>query len=472
MRSKWLVLLILACCAVAWPAEDKFKLKDSAELERTTPVTVDVDYTGTLPPAPNPYLTESSWKVFWSSEPGSPIHVSDVVKIESDVTSQKIRLHITGNAPLAGASWTVLFNTTGPPYLIPQVIPVAFKNQSSATEAQQPAPANPSAIQGNQAATSAGPAVNVPLKKSCDNKMQKDKPAFCPVNAKETPDISVTASFLAAGGTKPIYALSLKGTLQGTSHPLGFHPGVSTDIEINQNVKPPVNSTAFDPDSIVAGLAFTHFKAILYKDPLQDGQKYKDHMFLGVNFKLGLPNGEFSKSDPSSNIVFNPAARFVLNSWQPKSLPSLFATLYPFLALELGENLSKPASIQKVPVNLSHYNAITRGVLGTDAVLATATPDGKGNMVNSFSLTGTYRVRLPAFDEPEVRTIHQVTTVDLSTKARHWVEADINYAPWSFKYLTVTAKYQYGELPPLFKLVDHSFTLGLTLQASQTSKTK
>jgi hypothetical protein len=98
------------------------------------------------------------------------------------------------------------------------------------------------------------------------------------------------------------------------------------------------------------------------------------------------------------------------------------------------------------------------------------TPDDKGTLVNTFSLTGSYRVRLPAFEEPEVRTLHQVTTVDLTTKARHWVEADANYAPWSFKFLAITAKYQYGELPPLFKLVDHCFTLGLTLQASQPHK--
>jgi len=79
----------------------------------------------------------------------------------------------------------------------------------------------------------------------------------------------------------------------------------------------------------------------------------------------------------------------------PPKHPSLYATLYPFMALEVGENLSKPATIEKVPVNWANYNAIMRGVLGADAALGTATPNGKGSMVSTFSLTGSYRVRLP-----------------------------------------------------------------------------
>jgi hypothetical protein len=89
---------------------------------------------------------------------------------------------------------------------------------------------------------------------------------------------------------------------------------------------------------------------------------------------------------------------------------------------------------------------------------------------DALTITGTYRVRLPAFDEPFVETMHQVTTVTETTKARNWLEGDINYAPWSFKYLTLTAKYQYGELPPMFNFVDHAFTLGITFHAVQSNK--
>ena len=46
----------------------------------------------------------------------------------------------------------------------------------------------------------------------------------------------------------------------------------------------------------------------------------------------------------------------------------------------------------------------------------------------------------------------------------------MNYAPWKFKYLSLNAKYEYGELPPLLYLVDHQFTIGFTLQAVQSRK--
>lgn len=455
MPSKRLVLLLLVCCAAARPAEISFKLTGTAEADRTAPNAVYVDYTGSLAPGPNPFLTPSSWKVFWSVKSNPAIHAANVASVEPDAASQKIRLLLDGDVPPAGASWSVLFNPAGPPYVLPQVIAGTPTREEAAPEPQAGAPA--------------GPVAHVPAKtkKSCDSTDAKQKPMFCPAASGQPPDVTLTASFLAAGGTKPIYTLVLKGTLQGNGTFLGFHPGVSTDFEINQNLKPPVNSTTFDPDSITAGLSFVRVIPMLYSPPPQ-GQPAHDHLLYGVKLQLGVPNFEFSTSDPSSSIIFNPAATFVLTSWQPTK--HSYVTFYPFLALETGENLSKPAKIEKIPVNLSSYNAILRGVLGTDAALVTVSPDdkGKGGMVNTFSLTGSYRVRLPAFDEPEVRTLHQVTTVDLTTKARHWVEGDINFAPWSFKYLAITGKYQYGELPPLFKLLDHSFTIGLTLQASQS----
>jgi len=468
MHSKPILLLILTCCALAWPAETKFKLTGKAELERGAQLTADVDYTGALPPGPNPFTTASSWRVYWSDKPDSQVHAAEVLSVDPDIPDQKIRLHLAGGDIPGGASWTVLFNPAGPPYVLPQVISGTPTKAAPNSHAQQPASVEPGVNPGTPETNPTKPEENKPAKTDCGS--TGNKPAFCPVEKGALPDVSLTASYLAAGGTKPIYSLSLKGALQFSGDILSFNPAISTDIEINQNLKPPANSTNFDPDSITAGLTFTRLVVAKYAEPVQSNQPAQDHLFLGAKLLFALPDFEFSTSDPSSNFIFNPAATFVLNSWMPPKHPSLYATLYPFMALEVGENLSKPATIEKVPVNWANYNAIMRGVLGADAALGTATPNGKGSMVSTFSLTGSYRVRLPAFDEPEVRTLHQITTIDMTTKARHWFEGDINYAPWSFKYLAITGKYQYGELPPLFKLVDHCFTLGLTLQGSQANK--
>ena len=427
MRSNPLfATLILLSWVAAAAAQDGFKLVGTAEFNRTAPATVDVEYTGAAAPAADsPYLDASNWKVYWTAA-GGQVHVAGVASVSADTMFQALMLHLTGDVPpLSTTTWKVLFTAQGAAVEMPQLI------------AGTPLP-HPPAQPGQPSVAAA-----------------KKQPFFSPPPAGKTPDITLTGSFQAAGGSKPIYALELKGTLQSPRAAAGFHPAVATDIAINENKKPPTNTTSFNPDSITAGLAFDRVFAV------QRASLY------GVIVQMGLPNGEFSASDPSSTILFNPAASLVLNSWQPRAHKLVYATLYPYFALEAGRNLSKPSSIGKTPVNFSNYNNIVRTVLGADAAYMVASPDGKGNI---FSLTGTYRVRLPEFAEPQVRTLHQTTAITLGTNARHWFEGDLNYSPWSFKYLALTGKYQYGELPPLFKLVDHSFSIGFTLQASQSVK--
>jgi len=444
MHFRLIVLLLLSASAAAHAADTKFQLTGKSELERgTDPPVIDVDYTGANPAVGTPYLDPGSWKIFWTAEGQPQIHRADVSAISVDTAVQKLQLTLAGDTPKERFAWSVLLNPPGAPSVMPQMI------AGTAPREAPTAPGQPS------------PNAKPPAQKSCDN--ATNSPAFCPPSGSTPADITLTASFLAAGGTKPIYSLSLKGKYLFSDTVIGFHPGISTDLEINQNTKPPVAITTFSPNSITAGLAFNR---VLHFNPSAPG---KDATIYGAILNFNLPSEEMSVSSPSNNIIFNPSISLILNSWQPKSHPSIYGTLYPFFAFEGGENLSRPTTVDKIAVNWSSYGAIVRGVSGADAVFAKMSPDKKGN---TFSLTGTYRVRLPAFDEPEVRTLHEVTTVRLASKARHWVEADINAAPWSFKYLTITAKYQYGELPPLFQLVDHSFTIGFSLQAVQTNKDK
>jgi hypothetical protein len=49
------------------------------------------------------------------------------------------------------------------------------------------------------------------------------------------------------------------------------------------------------------------------------------------------------------------------------------------------------------------------------------------------------------------------------------VEVDVNYSPGSWRYVGLTAKYQYGSMPPLYKLVDSLVTIGITFQAKQSA---
>ena len=430
MRSKLLSIFLLTWCASLSFAQPSFKLVGTTEPEPGTSI-IDVDYTGPKPADASPYLLPGNWKVRWSTTADSATTSVSVRSLSVDTETHKLRLELTGILPpaeeMVSKYWTVLFNPPDASPELPQVV------SSTPSIAQKPAG----------------------VTKDCKNKQSDRKPFFCPPAAGQTPDVSFTGSFLAAGGTKPIYAFSVKGNLVSPKVVLGLNPGLAADIEINQNVQPPNNRTRFDPDSITAGLSFTR------TIPVQKSRLY------GINLQFGLPSGEFTRSDPSSNIIVSGMSSFVLNPWKLSGHKSAFVTLYPLLGFEAGHNLNKPTQISSVPVDLSNYNGIFRGLAGGDAVFGVASPD---RTTNVFAITTTYRVRLPALDEPFEKTLHQITTVDLTTKARNWIQVEVTYAPWAFKYVALDAKYQYGSLPPLFNLVDHKFTLGLTLQAVQSRK--
>ncbi len=406
---------------------------------------LDVNYTGTFPDDPSAYLSKDAWRV-WVKRPSDAkpeeLKVTSVEKIVSSrFTVNKLRLTLSGNLPIGNnvitSAWHALFN----PSRASGLEGLAFDSVVNAVI--EPA---------SRTATTS--------KLSCDNTPPAPMPYFCAPAAGAPADVSLSGSFLAGGGTKPIYSFELNGgiykraEIQGL---IGFHLGVTGTVEINQSVQPPNNRTNVDPESITAALAFQRLKAF---------RKPKLGLF-GLQFDEALPSGEFSRTDPSSNIIFRSSLLLGFSSISSPKHRSLYGTIYPLLALEAGKNLNKPSMIAMTAVDLSHYNAIFRGVLGSDAVFAVASADRSADV---FSISGSYRVRLPAFDEPFVETLHQATTVSLTTKARNWVQANVNYAPWRFKYLSLNAKYEYGELPPLFVLVNHQFTLGLTLQAVQSGK--
>ena len=193
-------------------------------------------------------------------------------------------------------------------------------------------------------------------KSSCDNTPPAPTPYFCAPAAGAPADVSMSGSFLAGGGTKPIYSFELKGGLykkgevQGL---LGFHPGVTGTVEINQDVQPPNNRTTFDPDSITAALAFQRLKAF---------RKPKLGLY-GLQFDEALPSGEFSRTDPSSNIIFRSSMLLGFSSISSPKHPSLYGTIYPVLALEAGKNLNKPSTIAMTAVDLSRTTTPSSEVL-------------------------------------------------------------------------------------------------------------
>jgi hypothetical protein len=285
---------------------------------------------------------------------------------------------------------------------------------------------------------------------------------FSPVAANQTATVSLTGSFSAGGGTKPIYAIKGVGNIAPTERyrVLTMLPVITSEIDINQSVKasnePAGYRSRIDPDSISVGGAL--WKVTPYSHgPLFD-----------LTMHLQLADFEFARTDPSSAYTGGFGVEPIDKPWQNKTgTVALNSNLY--FGLEAGRNLKKPSTLDTVPVDLTHYGTILRGVTGADVNFAVQSSD----LTTVVFYTGaTYRVRLPAFDEPFVTNLHQTESVGLSTKARNWVDVTLGYNPFHWQYFSFTAEYKYGSLPPLFSLVDHSATIGITFSAIQSSLVK
>jgi hypothetical protein len=401
-----------------------------ADPVRLLPPTILVTYPGAVPADTTMYTSATSWNI-WHNSVGGPLISSTVDLRRIDFSTPQI-ISIGLDDPsltekdMLSSIWTVQFNQPGQP------AKVLTSTPKSDTK--------------------------------CDG--TPGKPTFlCPPADGAPPDISISGTFIAGGGTKPIYQFQLTGGLYSPD-PVDwlwkFSPGVTAAVNINQSAFPP-NRTTFDPDSITAAFSLQRLVNLKRDNPIG---------LIGLEIHESLPGGEFSRKDPSSNIIFASTMTYLFKPIRGEKHPRYYATFFPMMGIEAGKNLNKPATVDKAPANLSHYDVILRGYTGVDVAFGVMSNDKSATTpaTDALTITGSYRVRLPTFDEPFVQTKHQVTTVTETTKARNWFEGNINYAPWSFKYLTLTAKYQYGELPPMFNFVDHAFTFGITFHAVQSNK--
>lgn len=421
MRNRLLLIFCLTTALCAYGADPSVPASVSARRSAGT-IKLDVRFSSTIPSAPTPYSDTSNWRVQWKTS-------SDTVFTRADVSgltmgSAAITLTLKGNLPPIKDDprsyvWDVSFRSDGIKDTTVEWAPSGAKSCASST----------------------------------------NRRFLCPPSPSDTPDMSFTGSFLTGGGTNPIYSFEVKsGIILPWSIPKpSFTTGINLQVEINQNTTPPAHRTRFDPDSITAGLGFTHF---LSRPP--------GGVLSGMRLQF-QPGGEFNRSDPSSNFITSGLMTFDFVPLGPSEKSHAYFTFYPFLGMEVGQNFNRPRVVDSVPVDFSRYTGIARGLAGADTKLAFSTSDFTSDV---FSISGSYRLRLPAIDEPFVETIHQQTTAEMTTKARHWVEADIAYTIPSWQYLSVAATYQYGELPPLFPLVDHKLTIGLRLQAVQAFKPK
>jgi hypothetical protein len=206
-----------------------------------------------------------------------------------------------------------------------------------------------------------------------------------------------------------------------------------------------------DADALAAALAFT--KRVNVNSSWLFGRKYT----------ITPLKGQFSRDTFVADGVTS--AQLQLNL-QPIAHA---LTLYPQLGYELGHAIRRPPTISDQPVDLHEWNWIVRaytGIMGQWTVFKANAADTDWYYV---TVIGAYAARFLAQPEPFVENAisdgKRVKVVTVRRNTRHTAEAEFD---WNvMKYTSVSLKYKYGAEAPLFKLVDHQWTLGVTLKAAQ-----
>src|SRR5262249_54657723 len=140
--------------------------------------------------------------------------------------------------------------------------------------------------------------------------------------------------------------------------------------------------------------------------------------------------------------------------------------VYPWIGYEFGKPARKPATLFDQPVDLREWSWVSRAAGGailefylfkTDLSL----PDPK---LVTIDMSATWRAPLVAEPFATLETVNgQNVTV---TTLKKNVRADIQLSvAWNIGELfAAQVQYKYGSLPPVYQLVDHQVTVGLTFK--------
>jgi hypothetical protein len=91
--------------------------------------------------------------------------------------------------------------------------------------------------------------------------------------------------------------------------------------------------------------------------------------------------------------------------------------------------------------------------------------------LNKITFTSSYTARVPTTDELFLETRHRKDPLPLLTsKTRQYVEDSVNFM--FTDYFGIQIKHKYGSLPPAFRFVDNSGSIGLLFAFKETRAPK
>ena len=218
------------------------------------------------------------------------------------------------------------------------------------------------------------------------------------------------------------------------------------------------NDPKANPDTIKVGLASKFIVA-------QAGLEYSEKSPVAAIAWYNTGKIEGDRDFDNTNVIASSVFLFPLKPLflTPASRDRAFVALTPFVGIEAGKNLSSP-------VVAAEGRGLARILVGSQIFMRLF--QGEESFAR-LTLDGVYERRWPLRAEIGFRdaTIEIENGKDktiqvpafFGSRPRQWAEAKLNY---NFnEFFGVFTGYQYGELPPAYKLVDHGFRFGLVVKA-------
>ena len=251
---------------------------------------------------------------------------------------------------------------------------------------------------------------------------------------------SVDGSYSPAIGSKAQYSLDSNGTIsllrcKASCAHSNYNNYFGGEYNFSMDKRNDV-----DPDSFTASL--------FYKRVISDHLKV-------ILYPAGI---EANRREPALNFASAGVATIPFRLYPPMaSSKRLVANATISFGLEGGDNITNT-------VTGGGLGGFVRGLGGADLGAKLAPPDGieigQKKILKDIKVTSTYRLRIPAI--PELYTVPIDSSTNnyfLSTKAHHYVksELDFDFTDW----LSLTIKHEHGALPPAFREIGQSVTIGL-----------
>lgn len=257
--------------------------------------------------------------------------------------------------------------------------------------------------------------------------------AFSAAKGKEDADIYFSGTAVGARGSKPLYSFESKlGYLFSLKQKGALGPRAEVNAASESNI---------DPDSIKASLSY---EKVFVFGPARG--------FILRSDALGL---EFDTENRTRNLMTELDGTFVLPA--ARLGENAFATADFMAGFEGGHNY-------RHKLDEDGLGNLWRWKFGANVYFVALKPP----IFKRIDFSASYLVRILNSAEPFTKTVNDEDVTTLEKKARHHVGSDLDFM--FSDSLGVTLKYRYGSLPPAFKFVDNSVSVGLTFKLKQANK--